>query len=157
MKNLFFALLLVLPSSFLFPTRAMAPQPGLISSGLRLDTRAEKLEEFFNHYKCPLPNYAQNYIDDADQNKIPWELLPAISVQESTCGKHQLSNNWWGWASARSGFTDVTAGIQYVSGQLVAGHFYAGLSTYQKLRRYNPDPAYATKIINLMSQIDNEK
>ena len=116
----------------------------------------------------PAPTHINDYLNASDKEKIPYELLPAISVKESTCGKHYLGNNVWGWGSARIHFESVRAGIDYVSHQLAAGSPYAGLSTFAKLQAYGPhdrfDPktgkwlpslTYAPSVISFINQIDS--
>lgn len=141
---------------FLIPRHAAIEPPADYIQPQPPDQRLEKLETFFEKFNCPKPNYAQAYLTAADQNNLDWRLLPAISIQESTCGRHQIKNNWWGWNSARTGFESVEAGINEVSRQLSVGRYYADLATNAKLGRYNPNPEYPGKILMLMQQIDEQ-
>jgi hypothetical protein len=79
------------------------------------DERRLKLQAFFQTYKCPAPYHVDDYLREADKNAIDYRLLPAISVRESTCGRHSRLNNHWGWDSTHSGFTSVRAGIRYLA------------------------------------------
>jgi hypothetical protein len=114
------------------------------------------LIRFFSGYKCPTPYYITDYLNAAQRYNLDYRLLPAISIAESTCGRFQLYNNWWGFWSDTKGFKDVPSGIDYVSDQLADGQPYAGKSIIQKMRSYNPNPSYAPKIIGLMKEIANE-
>ncbi len=115
---------------------------------------------FFRKFNCPDFNYGliDTYIHAADQNGIDYRILPAISVQESSCGRHYplRTNNLWGWDSARTGFASIPEGIGFVSAQLAGGRYYAGKTIDQKLRAYNPNPVYAGKVERLMKEISND-
>jgi hypothetical protein len=136
--------------NILIPTKTVA-----LETPTPTDNRIEKLNSFFDKYKCPTPRYAQEYIQAADKYQIPYSLLPAISVQESSCGKRSRFNNYWGWNSARSGFKSIPEGIDFVAGQLAQGKYYKGKTLEKKLRTYNPNPAYGPKIKRLMKQVEN--
>lgn len=125
-----------------------------------MDVRAVKLGLFFDKYKCPTLNYQliDDYINAADRYQIPYNLLPAISIQESTCGKHfpVHTANLWGWNSAKSGFADLPQGVDFVSERLANGRYYANKSITKKLNAYNPNPEYAPKILRFMAEIENQ-
>ena len=122
------------------------------------DHRWSNLGLFFAKHKCPDINQTliDDYISSADKYNIPYSLLPAISVIESTCGRHQQFNNWWGFWSATHGFTSVPQGIDFVSSQLASGRYYKDKTINQKLRAYNPNPEYAGKVERFMKEISNE-
>lgn len=121
------------------------------------DARHHKLEIFFRSFGCPAPYYASDYIRAADAYSIDYRLLPAISLLESTCGLYQRNNNRWGWDSARTPFASVREGLRYIAFQLSRGRFYRNKTLDQKIRIYNPDPAYERKIKLLMRKIDNPR
>jgi len=117
------------------------------------DERRLKLQAFFEAYKCPAHYHVDDYLREADKNAIDYRLLPAISVRESTCGRHARLNNHWGWDSARSGFTSVKAGIRYLARTLSLGPRYKDKSLDAKLRTYNPNLRYVAEVIHLMDEI----
>jgi hypothetical protein len=117
------------------------------------DERGLKLQAFFESYRCPAPYHVEDYLKEADKNAIDYRLLPAISVRESTCGRHARLNNHWGWDSARSGFSSVKAGIRYVARKLALGHSYKDKTVQGKLETYNPELQYAAEIRQLMDEI----
>jgi hypothetical protein len=121
-----------------------------------MDSRTVKLRSFFKAHQCPQPFHAEEYVRAADMYSIDYRLLPAVSVRESTCGVYQRLNNFWGWDSARTGFTSVTRGIHFILRQLAWGRFYRGKSVDQKLRVYNPRPEYAKEVRELMREIDSD-
>lgn len=56
---------------------------------IKIDNRWSYLGLFFTKYHCPDFNYTliNDYINAVDQNHIDYRILPAVSVQESSCGK----------------------------------------------------------------------
>jgi len=120
------------------------------------DDRTAKLESFFRNYHCPAPFLAAEYVAAADANSIDYRLLPAVSVRESTCGRHARLNNRWGWNSAKSGFTSLAHGIHYIARELASGRYYRGKTLEAKLRMYNPNPKYPAEIRKLMLEIEGD-
>ena len=117
------------------------------------DERRLKLQAFFQSYKCPAPYHVEDYLTEADKNAIDYRLLPAISVRESTCGRHARLNNHWGWDSARSGFSSVKAGIRYLARTLSLGPRYKDKPVNAKLKTYNPNLQYVAEVMRLMGEI----
>jgi len=124
------------------------------------DPRIEKLKQFFDQYKCPAISYTliNDYLNAADQNNIDYRILPAISIEESGCGRHSPdgANNFLGWDSGRKRFATLHESIGFVAQQLGHGHYYAGKSLIKKLHAYNPNVEYAFKITGLMKEISND-
>jgi hypothetical protein len=119
------------------------------------DERMQKLQAFFRSYRCPAPYHVEDYLQEADKNAIDYRLLPAISVRESTCGRHSRLNNHWGWDSAHSGFSSVRAGIRYLAHTLARGSRYKDKSVDGKLKVYNPKVQYAAEVKRLMQEIED--
>lgn len=137
-------------------------QPGLQIE--EIDPRYENLKQFFDKYKCPEPRNIDVYIQTADKYDIDYRLLPAISVKESTCGKHVphwcpkalLSHNHWGYQT--SCYKDAASGIENVLYEI------RNESPWKKsdgdvkkiLWTYNGtvEPGYPARVINLMNQIE---
>ena len=117
------------------------------------DERRLKLQSFFESYRCPAPLHVEDYLREADKNAIDYRLLPAISVRESTCGRHARLNNHWGWDSARSGFSSVKAGIRYLAQTLSLGPRYKDKPVNAKLKTYNPNLQYVAEVMRLMGEI----
>ena len=120
------------------------------------DARTARLEAFFESYHCPKPLLASDYIAAADVYGIDYRLLPAVSVRESTCGRHARLNNRWGWDSARTGFQSLAHGIHFISRQLAIGTYYRGKTLDGKLRAYNPNPKYPAEVRALMREIESD-
>lgn len=143
-----------------------------VQTTAKLDTRMVSLGKFFEKYKCPKPYYIDEYIKYADEYQIDYRLVAAISLKESTCGKHYRYNNWWGWMSARSGFDTVPDGIKFVS-ELLSPNCalppyksnginvknpcspFKGKTINQQLATYGPhdNSNYAGSVIGYMNQI----
>jgi hypothetical protein len=118
------------------------------------DPRIAALQTFFASHDAVSPQPITDYLNAADQNNLDYRILPAISVQESQGGVHACGNNWWGWDSCKGdNFGSVTEGIQYIAQQLASGNYYRGKTIDQKLRAYNPHPAYAGEVERLMKEI----
>jgi hypothetical protein len=130
------------------PTPTPTPTP---------DPRIAALTSFFSRYHAVNPQPITDYLNAADANNLDYRILPSISIAESSGGQHACGNNWWGWKSCKgSDFASVADGVQYIDGQLASGTFYRGKTTEEKLRAYNPNPAYAVKVEQLMKEISNE-
>ena len=121
-----------------------------------VDARVTKLESFFRAYHCPAPLLTVEYLAAADAYAIDYRLLPAVSVRESTCGRHARANNRWGWDSARTGFNTLAHGIEFIARQLALGQYYRGKTLDEKLHAYNPNPKYTDEIRKLMREIDSD-
>jgi len=67
------------------------------------DSRAEKINEVFKMFRCPMVGLGDTFVYEADKNQIPWWLAAAIAFQESSCGKNtpkidgEETYNAWGW------------------------------------------------------------
>ena len=119
----------------------------------RQDARLEAVRGFFERAGCPAREYAQEFLDAADNYQLDWRLLPSISFVESTGGKSAPNNNIFGWDNGRSSFSSPTAAIWGVAFQLGQSELYRDRSLNQLLALYNPDPAYAAKVKSVMRQI----
>lgn len=119
----------------------------------RPDPRAERLERFFEHYNCPLPYHVDDYLRAADNYRIDYRLLPAISVRETTCGMWEQQNNRWGYHSGHQSFHSVEEGIYFLAYRLANGYFYRGKSLEEKLLTYNPRQSYPEEIRRIMRQV----
>lgn len=137
-------------------TKHIVKPPPKTGELLTIDERYQKLETFFIKYKCPQPYYVDEYIQSADRHLLPYTLLPAISLQESSCGRRfpKGTNNHWGWNHGRQKFTSVPAGIDFISDKLANGRYYKGKTIAKKLYAYNPFAYYPPKIINIMNSIN---
>lgn len=177
MKKLTFGLVvligLVVGIWGLWPRKALSPTnpPPLVETPAPSQSKDDptdlkhlaELENFFARYHCVDPdnNIADNYLEYAYTYGIDWRLLPAISIQESTCGQHQLYNNWWGFGSnmGLKHFVNIYYGMDYVMNQLRNAAPYHGKTESEILQNYGPhpggkpSPTYYKEVLKLINEI----
>lgn len=124
--------------------RAQAPKP---------DPRTVRLASFLARLHCPIVVMAQDFVHAADENRLDWRLLPSISVIESGGGKAYRNNNIFGWNNGIEPFPSLRAGLDLVASRLGHSPLYRNLDSVGKLRVYNPDEAYASKVVDVMNRI----
>lgn len=127
------------------------------------EKHTEELESFFAKYKCSDPdnNIIGNYLEYAWSYGVDWRLLPAISVQESSCGKHQLYNNYWGFGSntGLKHFKNIFYGMDYIMNALKNPPYF-GKTNSQILQIYGPhingkpSPTYYKQVLKFMDEIE---
>lgn len=125
----------------------------------RLD-RIERIDQYFTKRNMPLAGYGEQFVDAAEKCDIDWRLLPAISVRESSGGKHDRNNNPFGWASARVKFDDYAHAINTVADHLcgfmpTTARYYKDKTTYQRLWAYNGTVlhSYPKEVIQIMEMM----
>ncbi|MBM4402171.1 MAG: glucosaminidase domain-containing protein [Candidatus Cloacimonetes bacterium] len=108
-----------------------------------VDARPAILKNFLEKYRSPLAPYAEKFIEVADQNQLPWTLLPAICGKESGFGKviPAGSFNPFGWAvytgaSSGTSFASWDDAIQKVGRALRRDYFDKGLTTLDAIEMY---------------------
>lgn len=146
-----------------------APPPVLGASVSRVETadaRALTLEQFFAKYQSPLSQVADLFVGVADKYKIPWQLLPAISMQESLGGKNvpEDSYNPFGWGIHSRGtlrFANWQDGIERVAREFKEKYINNGLVTIdQIMSKYNPisynrDGSWGNGVQFFLNEIDS--
>ena len=118
---------------------------GTLSSSATLnDARGVTLEQFFAKYHSPLASYGDVFIVMAEKYDLPWQLLPAISMQESIGGKNMPEDcyNPFGWGIHARGtlcFDTWEKGIETVAKGLKDKYVDQGLVTLEQIMsKYNP-------------------
>lgn len=129
--------------------------------------KAAAIDAYFESHDMPLLGTGLKMVQEAEKNDLDWRLIAAISVRESTGGKHdctKVSNNPFGWGSCKIGFKSNEAAIETIARNLggnnpnTARH-YGDKTTVQILRAYNPPsivPRYAEQVINIMNAMGDE-
>lgn len=112
------------------------------------DSRAQRINEVFKMYKCPLEGLGDVFVYEADKNNIPWWLTAAVSFQESGCGKKtpkvggEESYNAWGWGvygNLTFSFDNWVRGIETVSKYFNEKFFAKGVTdTCEIMKTYTP-------------------
>lgn len=130
--------------------------------------RAEKLDAFFASYDAPLEGYGKKFVEEAEKHDIDWRLLAAISMRESTGGKHsckRVSNSVFGYGSCKLSFKSIDESIEIVSKSLGGNNpktarYYKNKNTVAILKTYNPDsivPGYSKQVVKIMQKISDEE
>lgn len=112
------------------------------------DSRAQKINEVFKMFNCPLEGMGDVFVYEADKNNIPWWLVASIAFQESSCGKNtpkvngMETYNAWGWAvygDITFSFDNWARGIETVSKYLSTKFFSKGITnTCEIMKTYTP-------------------
>lgn len=129
-----------------------------------LQAEADAIDAYFRKYNMPLAGMGIKMATEARKNELDWRLIPAISVIESTGGKHackKVQNSFLGWGSCKINFESKEKAIEIVAWNLGGNnpntdHYYAGKTTEGILTRYNPPsivPNYNNKVIKVMNEI----
>jgi hypothetical protein len=95
------------------------------------------VKKFLNSYGAPLAANAEDFVRAAEMYGIDYRLLPAISMIESTGGKHLFRPyNPFGWG--RWGYPSFTVAIYDVA-RGMSNYYAGGLREPEKIAyRYNP-------------------
>ena len=120
------------------------------------DNRPDKIRNYFGDLKAG--EYAKTFIWIADKYNLPYQLLPAIAMIESTGFKYMISNNGFGWGCVTDEscihFDSINQAIEEVGKGLTEG-YYASKSAELKLAIYNFNEGYHQRVMAIMEEIDN--
>lgn len=128
-------------------------QPAQPAQPVKSDPRTDRLKAFLGKLHCPIASLADDFVHAADENSLDWRLLPSISVIESGGGKAYRNNNIFGWNNGLSLFPTIRSGINEVAYKLGRSTLYRNRDAAAKLRLYNPDPTYPSKVLAVMHRI----
>ena len=131
---------------------AMPKMPNKITQQISYkDVRVQKLSAFFSYYNAPqeMVAAAPDFVAAADEQSIPWTLLPAISCKESGCGRAIPVESYnpfgWGvWTGQKTGvvFSSFADAAQGVAAGLRKDYFNQGLDTVAEIEsKYTPPSA----------------
>jgi hypothetical protein len=133
-----------------------------------LRAKAEAIDSYFKSKNMPLAGYGKKMVLEAEKNGLDWRLLPAISVRESTGGRHKCkkaSFSSFGWGSCKINFDSHDEEIEVVAKNLGGNNpkterHYEGKTIKGILQAYNPPaivPKYADQVMKIMGDIGPEK
>lgn len=114
------------------------------------DARAQKIDNIFRDYKCPLEGLGDVFVKEADKNNIPWWIVASISFQESTCGKSipyidgDPTYNAWGYAVYGDNvhqFDNWVEGIEVMSRYLKKTFYSKGITESQDIMKVYTPPS----------------
>lgn len=124
------------------------------------DSRVTVLQNFLTQYNSPLVKYAPSFVKYADDYKLDWKLVPAISGVESTFGKEipYGSYNGWGWGIYGTNmiyFPSWEDGIKTVSAGLRENYInkWGASDVYEIGRFYAASPTWARRVDYFMVKI----
>jgi len=131
-----------------------------------MDTRAEKIDAYFEERNLPLSGYGEKMVAEADLHGVDWRLIPAIAMRESTGGLHackKASYSPFGWGSCKINFDSYDHSIEVLARNLggnnpKTSHYYDGKDVRGILETYNPPsvvPKYADQVMKIMDEIQN--
>lgn len=122
---------------------------------------ADKIDTYFKDRSMPLAGHGAQFVAVAEKYGLPYNLLPAISVAESSGGKFLLNNNPFGWGSAKIRFSNFNESIEAVGRNLGGANpktapYYSGNSVRAKLYNYNGSVVngYEDEVMAIMDKID---
>jgi hypothetical protein len=124
---------------------------------IAFNSKVEKIRKYLSNRGAPLAKYAEEFVKAADHYGIDYRLVAAISIIESSGGKHNFRpHNAWGWG--KSGFKTWKDGIWAVSEGL-SKYYAKGATTPQTIApSYCPPSAdaWASKVSYVMRVISNQ-
>ena len=125
-------------------------------------TKADAIDAYFKSHKMPLEGTGLKMVQEAEKNDLDWRLLPALSVIESTGGRHackKATHSFFGWGSCKIDFNSDEEAIETVAKNLGGNNpntdqHYAGKTTFGILRKYNSYiKKYPEQVIGIMDEI----
>ena len=122
---------------------------------------AEKIDKYFFQRSMPLNGYGMKFVLVAEKYGLPYNLLPAIAVLESSGGKAAYNQNPFGWGSAKIVFKNFDEAIEVVGKNLGGAnpntvHYYSSPVIEDKLWHYNESvvSGYTDRVKSVMKRID---
>lgn len=132
-----------------------------------LEEKAQKIDAYFAQYHLPLAGHGMTFVREAEENGIPYALLPAIAMAESTGCKFIIpnTNNCFGWGSGKIKFKTIDEAISKIAWNLGGNNpatmrHYADKDVDGILKSFNPPhiaPKYLGNVKSIMNKIENFK
>ncbi len=131
-----------------------------------LEEKAKKIDQYFLDRGLPLAGYGKTFVQEAEKNDIPWNMIAAIAMIESTGGKFackKATHSFLGWGSCKINFKSKEEAIATVSKNLGGNNpntarYYEGKNVDQILKTYNSViPSYSAKVQRVMNTIDTQE
>jgi hypothetical protein len=124
--------------------------------------KVDAIDAYFKSHKMPLEGTGLKMVQESEKNNLDWRLLPALSVIESTGGRHackKATHSFFGWGSCKIDFNSDEEAIEIVAKNLGGNNpntdqHYAGKTTEEILKKYNSViHNYTQKVTNVMDEI----
>jgi hypothetical protein len=119
----------------------------------KFDLREVILRKFLRDQHCPVQEFSEVFIAEADAHHLDWRLLPSLAFVESGGGRTARGNNLFGWANGKVSFNSIGESIHTVAANLAHGRPYRGKDITGKLLAYNQSPDYSDVVKSIMRQI----
>jgi hypothetical protein len=126
---------------------------GVTKNRKKFDLRGAILRKFLKDKHCPVQEYAEVFLAEADAHGLDWRLLPTLAFVESGGGRTAKGNNLFGWANGKSRFTSIGEAIHHVAMALSHGRAYQGKDLDGKLATFNQGTDYQAMVRDIMNQI----
>ncbi len=133
------------------------------------EEKAKQIDQYFADRNMPLVGYGKKFVEEAEKNNLPWNLLPSIAVIESSgyinaCKNPRGLNNGFGWGSCKIAFKSVDEAIETVAFHLggnhpKTSHYYKGKDVVAVLNTYNPPQYrhdYVPLVTSVMKKMENQ-
>jgi hypothetical protein len=135
----------------------------LSAQDIQRKEEAEKIDNYFKQRSMPLAGHGEQFVVVAEKYGLPYNLLPAIAIRESSGGKYLINNNPFGWGSAKIKFSSFNEAIEAVGRNLGGANprtaaYYSGNTIRAKLYNYNGTviKGYEDQVIAIMNRIDTK-
>lgn len=128
------------------------------------EAKVKRVEEYFASKNLPIASHAEKLVIEAEKNGLPWTMLAAITMRESTGYKFACKTSpysGFGWGGCQIKFDSIDHAIETVARNLgghnpKTAHYYAGKTPEQILRKYNSViPNYPKEVFAIMQAIEN--
>ncbi len=149
----------------------------LESKDLIIENKGKAIDAYFRAHKLPLEGTGMKMAKEAEKYGLDYRLIPAISMIETTGGKYACPEtykrtgdkgytyNAFGWGSCKITFKSKDHAIEVIARNLSGNnpnteHHYAGKTTEQILKKYNPPsikPHYARDVMAIMEAIGEKE
>jgi hypothetical protein len=120
------------------------------------DPRIAIIDKYYADRNMPLEGYGKKMVEVSDKNRLDWRLLVAISIRETSGGKHMCRKfNAFGWGSCKIEFSSHEEAIETIAYKLSNLPCYKGATTEHKLYHYNGTviKTYPKEVIKIMNTI----
>jgi hypothetical protein len=144
---------------------------------LTREAKADAIDTYFKSKNMPLAGHGMGMVLAAEKYNMDWRLLAAISVRETTGGRHACpytyertgdigyKYNVFGWGSCKIRFQSYEHGFETVARNLSGNnpktaHYYAGKDTISILESYNPRTVvahYPEQVVAIMDNIGDKE
>ena len=122
--------------------------------------QVEKIRAYLEKRGAPLSAHAETFVRMAKKYDLPYNLMPAISIIESSGGKYNYRPynyaGMGGQGNAKS-FANYDEAIEFHATFLRAGYFDKGADTPEEIEKYYcyQCPTWGEKVQGVMNAIDS--